>query len=688
MKATINLNEKPSLTRISNRYAFKSLLIFALICFNGFSPIQAQEVRYTKPSWWFGVAGGANFNFYRGSTHQLNSGFTPLSTFHDGDGIGLFVAPLLEYHKPNTRLGFQLQFGFDDRKGRFEQAKTVCDCLADLKTAISYWTVEPSLRFAPFQSNFYLFGGPRFAFIKEQSFVYQLGINPAYPNQTASAEVTGDMDQINKTIISMQIGAGIDIALSSGKNRTQFVLSPFASFHPYFGQNPRSVETLNITTIRAGVALKMGLGQRIVTPEAVAEAIDPEVQFSVFAPTNTPTKRRVREVFPLRNYIFFTEGNAKIPSRYTVLKKEEVKNFGENQLEMVTPIAASGRSERQMDVYYNLINIVGIRMVHYPLTSIVLVGSSENGPAEGLKMAQSVESYLLSTFDIDSSRIKAQGQYKPKVPSIKKGKKNELYLLGDSDRRVTIETLSPELLTEFKSGPSTAIISASHQDEAPETSFVQLEAKGAEKALDSWYVQMEDANGKTSSFGPFTKDKVSIAGQSILENKPEGDYTIKLIGLTKSGKTIHKETNAHVVLWNPIQYDEGLRFSILFEFDESKAIGMYDNYLVEVVAPKIPKDGIVLIHGHTDTIGNVNYNLKLSKFRANDVKNTLEKALQQLGRTDVKFEITGFGEDANYAPFKNEYPEERFYNRTVIIDIFQESNATLNKNAQDKQQNY
>jgi outer membrane protein OmpA-like peptidoglycan-associated protein len=496
------------------------------------------------------------------------------------------------------------------------------------------------------------------------------------------------MDQINKTIISMQIGAGIDIALSSGKNRTQFVLSPFASFHPYFGQNPRSVETLNITTIRAGVALKMGLGQRIVTPEAVAEAIDPEVQFSVFAPTNTPTKRRVREVFPLRNYIFFTEGNAKIPSRYTVLKKEEVKNFGENQLEMVTPIAASGRSERQMDVYYNLINIVGIRMVHYPLTSIVLVGSSENGPAEGLKMAQSVESYLLSTFDIDSSRIKAQGQYKPKVPSIKKGKKNELYLLGDSDRRVTIETLSPELLTEFKSGPSTAIISASHQDEAPETSFVQLEAKGAEKALDSWYVQMEDANGKTSSFGPFTKDKVSIAGQSILENKPEGDYTIKLIGLTKSGKTIHKETNAHVVLWNPIQYDEGLRFSILFEFDESKAIGMYDNYLVEVVAPKIPKDGIVLIHGHTDTIGNVNYNLKLSKFRANDVKNTLEKALQQLGRTDVKFEITGFGEDANYAPFKNEYPEERFYNRTVIIDIFQESNATLNKNAQDKQQNY
>ena len=680
MKATFNFNEMPSSTKISNRYAFKSILIIALVWFNGMSTIQAQKTEYTKPSWWFGVAGGANFNFYRGSTHQLNSGFTPLTTFHEGDGIGLFVAPLLEYHKPNTRLGFQLQFGFDDRKAKFDQAKTVCDCPADLKTEISYWTLEPSLRFAPFKSNFYLFGGPRFAFIKEQSFVYQLGINPAYPDQTASPEVIGDFDQINKTIISMQIGAGIDIPLSSNTSKTQFILSPFASFHPYFGQNPRSIETLNITTIRAGIALKMGRGKRIETKTEVVEVVEPEVQFSVFAPANEPTKRRVREVFPLRNYIFFNEGNTEIPARYTVLKKEDVKNFGENQLEMITPILPSGRSERQMDVYYNLINIIGIRMVHYPSTAIVLVGSSEKGPNEGLKMARSVEAYLLHTFDIEPTRIKAIGQFKPKLPSVKKGKKNSMFLLNDSDRRVTIESNSPELLAEFKSGPSLVSNSIGSQVEAPESSYVQLEVKGAENSLTSWNAQLEDSNGKISSFGPFTKDKATISGQSILENKPEGDFKIKLIGLTKSGKTIYKETTSHIVLWKPVQFDEGLRYSILFEFDESKAIDMYDNYLADVVAPKIPQDGVVLIHGHTDFIGNSNYNLKLSKSRASDVKNTLEKALQLLGRTDVKFEITGFGEDTNYAPFKNEYPEERFYNRTVIIDIFQESNAILNQN--------
>ena len=39
------------------------------------------------------------------------------------------------------------------------------------------------------------------------------------------------------------------------------------------------------------------------------------------------------------------------------------------------------------------------------------------------------------------------------------------------------------------------------------------------------------------------------------------------------------------------------------------------------------------------------------------------------GRTDVKFEVYGFGEDQNLAQFGNDSPEERFYNRSVIIDI-------------------
>ncbi|MFI0491192.1 OmpA family protein [Flavobacterium sp.] len=673
MKAKINFNENSCQTWLSNNLTIKSIIIITLVWFNIQTPVHAQDVKYTKPSWWFGVAGGANFNFYRGSTNQLNLDLTPPATFHDGKGIGLFIAPLIEYHRADSRLGFMLQAGYDNRKGKFDQVTTACDCPADLSANISYLTIEPSLRFAPFKSNFYLFGGPRFAFIRDQSFTYQLGINPAYPTQAVSPEVKGDFSEVNKSIISMQIGAGFDIPLSSQNHKTQFVLSPFASFHPYFGQNPRSIETLNITTIRAGVALKFGQGHLIQKPEevAVVPIPDPEVQFSANAPANVPTKRRVREVFPLRNYVFFNIGSTEIPNRYKLLKKEEVKDFREDQLEMVTPINQSGRSERQMNVYYNVINILGDRMIKNPSTTIVLVGSSEKGPKDGKEMAQTMKLYLVNTFDINPSRIRTKGQFKPDIPSEKMGGVRELDLLREGDRRVSIESSSPVLLLEFKSGsapvnPSETLV----LQEAPLDSYVTFDAKGSNEAFSAWSIQVVDESGKMQAFGPYTQESASLSGQAILGTRPEGDFKITMIGQTKSGKTVTKETNAHVVLWTPAKIDEGLRYSIIFEFNESKAISIYEKYLTDVVVPKIPANGTVIIHGHADIIGDDAYNLKLSVARANDVKNIIESALIKSGRTDVKFEVNGYGEDINHSPFKNEFPEERAYNRTVIIDIF------------------
>lgn len=672
MKAKTNFKEGLYITLFPNNLRLKSLLTLALVCLSFQTQVQAQELQYTKPSWWFGVAAGANFNFYEGSTNKLNSDFTPPVTFHDAKSVGLFVAPLLEYHRPDTRLGFMLQAGYDNRKAKFDQVVTPCDCPADLKTNISYITVEPSLRFAPFKSNFYLFGGPRFAFNLDKSFNYQLGINPAYPNQEATPEVKGDLSDVKKTIISMQIGLGYDISLSSQNSKTQFVLSPFASFHPYFGQNPRSIETLNITTIRAGVALKFGQGRLIPVPEEKTTVMtDPEVQFSVNAPANVATQRRVREVFPLRNYVFFNAGSSEIPSRYKLLKKEEVKDFREDQLEMVTPVNQSGRSERQMNVYYNVINILGDRMIKNPSTTITLVGSSEQGAKEGKEMAESIKFYLVNTFGINASRISTKGQTKPNLPSLQPGGTLELDLLREGDRRVSIESSSPVLLAEFQSGPDTKSSDVVPLQEAPIESDVVFDVKGANEAFSVWSIQTTDESGKVQSFGPYTQESVSLPRKSILGDKTEGDYKIIMTGQTKSGKSVTKETSAHIARWTPTKIENGVRYSIIFEFNESKAITIYRKYLTDVVVPKIPMNGTVIIHGHADVIGNDEYNLKLSQARATEVKTIIEEALTASNRNDVKFEVTGYGEDSSRSPFNNKFPEERFYNRTVIIDVFQ-----------------
>jgi outer membrane protein OmpA-like peptidoglycan-associated protein len=654
----------------------KSLVLSALIFAGIQMPLQAQEVQYTRPSWFFGGAAAANFNFYQGTTQELNNDLTVPAAFHHGKGVGFYLAPLVEYHRPNTRLGFMLQLGYDNRKGKFDQIITPCNCPADLSVNLGYITAEPSLRIAPFKSNFYIYGGPRFAINKVKSFTYNQKINPLYPDQLVEPEVKGDFSNVYNSLISMQVGAGIDIPLSSQNRHTQFMLSPFVSFQPYFGQEPRSTETWTLTTIRAGIALKFGRGREIPAPVVVVapapvEVVDAEVQFTVDAPKNVPTQRRVREIFPLRNYVFFNIGSTEIPERYVLLRKDQVSSFKEDQLESFAPKNLSGRSKREMIVYYNVLNILGDRMEKNPSTTIILVGSSNTNPKEGKAMAMSVKQYLVTVFDINPSRITIEGRKKPKIASERPGGRLELGLLREGDRRVSIESNSPELLMEFQSGNEVSLRGVAINDvqEAPVESYVSFNVENAKEAFTTWSLEIRDENGTLQNFGPYTDEKVSIPGNSILGTRPEGDYKVTLVGQTKSGKTVKKESTVHIVLWTPAQNEEMMRYSVLYEFNIAKAIMIYQRYLADIVSTQIPVGGTVIIHGHTDIIGGEAHNLELSIARANNVKTILENALTKAGRSDVKFEVSGSGEDQNLAPFDNRTPEERSYNRTVIIDI-------------------
>lgn len=58
MKAKTNFKRGLySITLFPNNLTFKSMLTIALVWLSIPTPVQAQEVQYTKPSWWFGVRG-------------------------------------------------------------------------------------------------------------------------------------------------------------------------------------------------------------------------------------------------------------------------------------------------------------------------------------------------------------------------------------------------------------------------------------------------------------------------------------------------------------------------------------------------------------------------------------------------------------------------------------------------------
>jgi hypothetical protein len=111
-------------------------------------------------------------------------------------------------------------------------------------------------------------------------------------------------------------------------------------------------------------------------------------------------------------------------------------------------------------------------------------------------------------------------------------------------------------------------------------------------------LEITDDQGKVQRFGPTTRDQESISGNTILGDRSQGDYKFVMLGQTKSGKLVTKESSAHLVRRNaPMK--ESLRFSVLFDFDQSKTIASYATFLTDVVTPLIPDSGIVLIHGHT-----------------------------------------------------------------------------------------
>ena len=643
--------------------------------------VPAQEELRTQPKFWLGVSGAANYNMYTGTTQTLNPTIMAPAAFHEGSGVGGFASLLLEY-RPIPVVGLMLNLGYDGRGGAFNQVISPCNCPEDLKTGLSYATIQPSIRISPFGPNFYAFLGGAYNYNLNKSFAYTFDQN----NGNLFTTSEGEFSNVRQNTFSTHIGLGYDIQLSAWNSATQVALSPFISFHPYFGQAPRDIESWSLSTIRVGLALKFGTGKvnekapekvspltekkAVVTPIAVSPstndglaATNKDVNFSVRAPLSVPVKRKINEAFPLRSSVFFDEGSTEIPKRYIRMYAKQAAAFELEQLRTIDPKDNEGRSARQMKVYYNILNIVGYRMVQNPNSEITLTGSSAgNGPELGKIYAENVKGYLVTVFAIKSARITTEGRNQPVLPSELPGGKNYLTMLREGDRRVDLTSNTSALLVPLQ-------IEVEQVD--PLDSRILFNVNSEKKQpLKSWNVDVTDEKGVSQHFGPYKRNQESISGNTILGANQKGKYNFVVTGKTPEGLTVRKESTINLVRNEELK-EEALRFSILFGFDEQRVVSTYEKFLIEEVAPNIANNGRVIIHGHTDIIGGSDYNMNLSQQRAKDIMDILQKATFDAGKTGITYDVIAFGMDTENAPFANKLPEERFYNRTVIIDIVQ-----------------
>lgn len=645
----------------------KKILLQSLFLISLIATTQAQEIQRLQPKFWYGVSGAANFNFYSGTTQTLNSETKSQTAFHDGSGIAPYGSILLEY-RPTPIWGVMVNLGYDGRGGSFDGVIEPCNCPADLETSLSYFVFEPSLRIAPFSNGFYLFLGGAYNYNLNKSFTFSQEPQVTSSNDANLIITEGDFSEIRSSLFSGQVGIGVDIPLASKTSRTQFNISPFVSYHPYFGHEPRNIESWSLQTVRAGIALKIGHARavkEIIKPVVVIPSTpiisEPDAKFSIKAPAGIPARRVVKESFPIRNYVFFNENSSEIPARYIQLSSKEAMEFRQNTSQEAEPIDVEGRSKRQLTAYYNILNILGDRMRNNPTSTVTLIGSSAGkGAPAGKEYAESIKSYLVKAFSINPTRITTEGRNQPIIPSEQPGGTIDLAMLRDGDRRVDIVSSSAILLAPLE---FTSVI-----DDTRKGSVIFTTEAENNATIKSWTLDVIDENENTKHFGPYTSEQASISGNDILGERRDGTYKVVMNAQTNDGKLIRKESSLRLVHDNVIIQNE-LRFSVLFDFDKSKTVSTYEKFLTDVVAPQIQENSIVQIHGHSDIIGDTEYNMTLSQERARDAQTILEKALTKTGKKGVKFESYGFGDKADFAPFKNNLPEERFYNRTVIIDI-------------------
>jgi outer membrane protein OmpA-like peptidoglycan-associated protein len=398
--------------------------------------------------------------------------------------------------------------------------------------------------------------------------------------------------------------------------------------------------------------------------------VEKNVQFSVTAPQFIPGQHIVMETLPLSNYVFFDAGNSEIPGRYVILTGQQASSFTEAQLQDCQKIPDT-RSVRQMKMYYNVLNIVADRMRRYPNSTITLVGSSSGkGKKAGAENAETIKKYFVNVFGIAPARIKVEGRSLPLIPSEKYANSTvDTDLTRVEDNRVDIISSSPDLMTEAADNSALCLkpIQVTAMDgSSPGDVKTIINANGAGEALVSWSVDVTDEAENAQHFGPFTGDTATISSMVLLKGNKSGNYKIVLTGKKISGDTIRRESS--FILRRevePVQHEQ--LTSILFEFDKSKTVETYKNFLVNTVAPLIPSNATVMISGHTDIVGGADYNMNLSMERAKEAQHILDSTLTVAGKTGVAFISNGYG--VNNPEFENLLPEQRFYNRTVSIDI-------------------
>ncbi|MCX6140143.1 MAG: OmpA family protein [Candidatus Kapabacteria bacterium] len=360
----------------------------------------------------------------------------------------------------------------------------------------------------------------------------------------------------------------------------------------------------------------------------------------------------VIESYPLLPQVFYPEDAADLASTQQIrLEASEAVDF-----------RATNLSRDQIDVYRNVLNVIGYRMKQTPGSKITLEGHVSNvGPELNDRdlsraRAESVKSYLTSTWGIEPERISVKSSLLPSEPA------NPTTPDGKGEnQRVEISSSDPSILEPVEFRDKDLII-------APTDLVLRPEVSDADGVKD-WSVKMSQGGRelyRSQGEGAPRDVPVDVA-RSDAKPRKEGPIVSTFSVRDANGLAAESSDTLNVdyvtLQTMKSRQEEGKmveRYSlIVFDFNSAQ-LNSSNQRIMERVKQRIQPDSKVRITGFADRQGNPDYNRELARKRC-------VEAQRVLGLGDDRVTLEPIGSDR--LVFNNDTPEGRSYSRTVQIEI-------------------
>lgn len=666
------------------------------------------------PVFWFGLYGGLLFPTYQVSLEATtladnNSKLAarPGSLLTSGSGQGLLAGAFIEVPINRNSLAFGIRLGMQSQSGTIEGAATAANgkvngpggtgALLNEKAEVEmlHITALPYIRTEPFEFPLYFLVGPMLQIPSTMTYTYtEQIISPANGvftggrNSTQTLASGREFSALNNNVrpstgFGFVLAPGYRLALSPwlevfGELQIQQMAGEYLS-------NLSDGERWNSSTAALLVGVRLGIGGESTPPRrpAVKPPVATKDTTKKVTPTDTlfgakgvgdngvlsdtltivPRRIQASEYHALLPYVFFDTGSDSIPARYRRVDRKGRRSF------MVERLPRGNT----LDLYYELLNIVGKRLRDNRSVKVTLIGRTsdlENDSTLARRRVEAIKKYLVDVWQITDRRISIDT-----VTRSGDVKQSEV----DPDSRAVeqqrVEIVSDGFVAEAPVElPDTATLAPLGMVRfLPPTNGLDTN-----EAVDSWSldVKIGDVTIKEAVTGSGAPPKEI---DFTLQNRPDLDIRGDAVTITSTltiRDTLYE--NLATLTSRPLPVRQQGTFEVernvedgryvdtytllLYGFDSSD-VSDYTRGALDIIHRSMDSTSRLSITGYTDRIGLPYYNKALSKRRA-------EMAAQLLGvgsGSPQLQSLNGAGERNDL--YDNDLPEGRYYSRTATVVV-------------------